>query len=161
MDTGDAEALLISVVGTFLLTGKAALLSDEFMHRPLKILGVAYDIAVAVGVEILYPDIYTDPAAGIGAELRFKVHVNDYEILASGRTLYGDVIDMSNFHELTYPDIAEFGELDVFSDNADVLALVERSIRLMVIMLAFELRMTCAFSEEVCEATIQVSKGLL
>ena len=98
IDFGYFDTLFVAIVRAFLLARKPALLSGEFMHGLLQIFGVIDDIAVAVGVKLLYADIDADHAACIWSKPWLEVNIHNHKVFASRSTLHCDIIDMSDFH---------------------------------------------------------------
>ena len=161
MDSGNPDTLSVAIVRTFLLAGKLSLLSGELTHRLLQILRVIDNIAVAVGVKLLYADINANHAACIWPEFRLKVNIQNDKVFTRRSALYRDMIDMPYFHGLSDFDIPELRELQVFPGNVDIVPLIDGPVGLTGIMLAFEDGMLRLLLEHVYKRPVKIPEGLL
>ena len=138
MYSGNSDPLFVSVLGTFLLPGKSALLSYEFSHRAFQISGIWYCITITVGIELFDPNINPDHSAIILTWVRFEVNIQDRKIFSWRRMLNGHMMDLSNFHRLTHFDKTKFWKSDISSHNADIIFLVYGPVWLEPVMFTFE-----------------------
>ena len=61
---------------------------------------------------------------------------------------------MPDFHGLFDFYISQFGKLEIFANNTNVITLIDGSVGLMIIMLTLNLWMPRTFFKEVFESTV-------
>lgn len=89
-------------------------------------------------------------------DLWFKVYIQYNEILSGWCSFNCHIVNMSYCHGLFDFHISKFWQFDVSASNADIVSLVECSVRLMIVMFAFESRMLCTLLKEVNETAVQI-----
>ena len=158
---GNSNSLLIPVMGSFLSSGKSALFPYKFSHRAFQIFGIRYCISVAVRIERFDSNINPNRSTLIRSRFRFKFNIQNRKIFSGWRMLNGYVMNVSHFHWLTHFHISKLRKFDISSHDTNVVFLIYRSVRLKMVMFAFESWMGRPFLKKVYKSPVKIPQWLL
>ena len=128
MNLGNPDSLLVTVVRTLLLPGEPVLFPNEFTLRFFQVLWIMHRLTVTIGVEFFDADVDTNDPSCIWTKNWLKIDVQNHKVFPGRGTLYRHIIDMTNIHRLLDLEISKLRQFNVLSNDADVIALIDRSV---------------------------------
>jgi hypothetical protein len=106
-------------------------------------------------------NIYANLTLVVIVCLWFKVNVKNSKIFACRSAFNSHIIDVTHFHRLFDFYKANLWKLEFTVYNANIIALIERPVALMMVMLTFETWILTQVLEEILVRSVQITQSLL
>ena len=122
---------------------------------------VGYGVAVTIRSRDFDTDVKTNYGARRFKRYGFEIYVKNSKIFACRSAFNRQIIDVTHLHRLFDFYKANLWKLEFTVYNANTIALIERPVALMMVMLTFETWILTQVLEEILVRSVQITQSLL